>query len=35
LEYRQSQAMPDEDSEFIDSVYNAAEEEAEPAADDM
>ena len=35
LEYNQSMAMSDEDSEFVEAVYNAAEEESEPVADDQ
>lgn len=33
LEYRQSLAMSDEDSAFIEAVYDAAEEESEPVSD--
>ena len=35
LEYNQSLAMSDEDSEFIESVYNAAEDESDPMGDDQ
>ncbi len=35
LEYNQSLAMSDEDSEFVEAVYNAAEDEIAPVADDQ